>query len=393
MNFRYDVCVVGGCGHVGLPLAMTLANAGQKTIILDKNQAALEQVAAGKMPFKEEGADPLLKKVLRSGKLNFTDQTKCVAESKHIVIIIGTPIDEFMNPKMQDIYKIFEDLLPRFKTGQTIILRSTIYPGTTKMIGRLLKNNKKKVKLAFCPERVAEGKAIEEIKELPQIISGIDKASEASAAKLFKLIAKEILILSPEEAELAKLFTNSWRYIQFAVANQFYMIADAAGVDFYKVFKAIKHNYPRTQGFPGPGFSAGPCLLKDTMQIAAFNNNQFYLGHSAMLINEGLPNYIVTKLKEKVELHNKSVAILGMAFKANNDDRRDSLAYKLKKLLEIEAKKVYCTDVYIKDETFYDLKTALQKSDIIILGAPHREYKKLKFRKGQIIIDIWNFWG
>lgn len=390
---KFDVCVVGGCGHVGLPLAITFAEAGLNTLILDKNKIALDSILAGNMPFREKDGPQKLKEVLKSKKLSGTLDASFVSHSKHIIVIIGTPIDEFLNPRVQDIQKVFESLIPYLKNGQTIILRSTIYPGTTRIISKLLQKHKKKVNLAFCPERVAEGVAIEEFKTLPQIISGIDKQSEKEAEKLFKKIADEIVIVSPEEAELAKLMTNSWRYIQFAIANQFYMIADSAGLDFYNILHAIKHKYPRTKGFPGAGFAAGPCLFKDTMQLAAFNNNQFYLGHSAMLVNEGFPNFIVTELKKKFDLSKKSVAIIGMAFKGDSDDKRDSLSYKLKKILEIQAKKVYCTDVYVKDDDFCDLKTAVSKSDIIILGTPHKEYKGLKFHKGKFVVDIWDFWG
>ena len=353
---------------MGLPLAITFAERGLKTIVLDKNEAALNGVLKGDIPFKEKDADEKLAQVLSAGNFTGTTDNSKVSEAEYVIVIIGTPIDEFLNPRIQDIIKVFDSLMPYFKDGQTIILRSTIYPGTTRGIKRLLEQAKKKTKLAFCPERVAEGVAIEEIKSLPQIVSGIDQASEKSAAKLFAKIAKEIVFLSPEEAELAKLMTNAWRYIQFAVANQFYMIADSAGLDFYKIFHAIKHNYPRAKDFPSAGFAAGPCLFKDTMQIAAFNNNKFFLGHAAMLVNEGMPNHIVEDLKQKFDLSKKRVAIIGMAFKGGSDDKRDSLSYKLKKILQIQAKEVLCTDVYIKDKGFVSLEESL-KADITILGS------------------------
>lgn len=393
MSFKYKTCIVGGCGHVGLPLAITLADAGLITAILDIDKKAIDRVNSGIVPFKENGAKEKLKKVLKNKKLFTSTNTSIVSESEYIVIIIGTPIDRHLNPKIQDIHNITRQLLPHLNNKQTIILRSTVYPGTSRLVYEFLEKNKKKLKLAFCPERIAQGYAIEEIKSLPQIISGINQASVKSAKKLFLKIVNETVELSLEEAELAKLFTNSWRYIQFATANQFFMIADQKGLDFHKILHAIKHNYPRAKNFPGAGLAAGPCLFKDTMQIAAFNNNQFFLGHSAMLINEGLPDYIVSKIKTKYGLKKKTVGILGMAFKADNDDKRDSLSYKLKKLVELEAEKVLCTDVYIKEPGFVDTKTLLKESDIIILATPHKEYKKLKFKPKQKVIDIWNFYG
>lgn len=403
MSYKYKACIVGGCGHVGLPLAITLADAGLKTAILDINKDAIETVNAGIVPFKENGAEEKLKKALKNKKIVTSTSPSIVSESEYIVIIIGTPIDRHLNPKIQDIHNVVKNLLPYLKKDQTIILRSTVYPGTSRLVYEFLEKNlprrqlskagKKKLKLAFCPERIAQGYAIEEIKSLPQIISGIDNASTQSAKKLFSKIAKETVELSLEEAELAKLFTNSWRYIQFATANQFFMIADQKGLDFHKILHAIKHNYPRARNFPGAGLAAGPCLFKDTMQIAAFNNNQFFLGHSAMLINEGLPDYIVSKIKTKYGLKKKTVGILGMAFKADNDDKRDSLSYKLKKLVELEADEVLCTDIYINDSEFVDVKILVKKSDIIIVATPHKEYKKLKFKSKQKVVDIWDFFG
>jgi UDP-N-acetyl-D-mannosaminuronic acid dehydrogenase len=284
---------------------------------------------------------------------------------------------------------LFEDILPYLKNEQIIIMRSTVYPGTTEKVRSMLKDKLPNIEVCFCPERILEGKSMEELYNLPQIVSGFNEKAIKEVSALFNLLTKDILIVKPMEAELAKVFTNTWRYIQFATANQFYMIAEEAGVDFYKVYNAMTFNYPRAKGFPRPGFAAGPCLFKDTMQTSAFAKNTFFLGHSAMLINEGLPNFVVSQLKEKHDLTKKTVGILGMAFKSESDDKRESLSYKLKKILEIEAKKVFCSDVYIKEEGFVDEKSLIEKSDIIIIGAPHKKYKKLEYQ-GKKIIDVWN---
>jgi UDP-N-acetyl-D-mannosaminuronic acid dehydrogenase len=192
---------------------------------------------------------------------------------------------------------------------------------------------------------------------------------------------------------LAKLFTNVWRYIQFSIANQFYQIAVQNGVDFYRIYDAITYKYPRAQNFPPAGFAAGPCLFKDTMQLAAYSNNSFFLGHAAMLINEGLPNFIVQRLKDKIPLKDKTVGLLGLAFKANNDDKRESLSYKLKKILQIEAGRVLCSDVYIKDNDLIPADRLIEQSDIIILATPHKEYAELTIDSNKILVDIWNFYG
>src|SRR5205085_9968229 len=201
----------------------------------------------------------------------------------------------------------------------------------------------KKVELAFCPERIAEGLAMTELHSLPQIISSFSAEGVARARKLFELLTHDIVVLSPEEAELAKLFTNVWRYIKFAAANQFYMMANDRGLDFERIRQGLAQDYPRAQDMPRAGFAAGPCLFKDTMQLAAFNNNNFVLGHASMMVNEGLPLYVVARVEKQYDLASLTVGILGMAFKAESDDIRSSLSYKLKRILRFKAAAVLTT--------------------------------------------------
>ena len=389
---KYDVCIVGGAGRVGLPLGIALADREQNTVLYDLNDNALKILAAGCMPFLENGAEEILKKVLNN-KLAFSSEREVIAQSRFLVIVVGTPVDEHLNPQFAAFRKLFDDLSDLISDDQHIVLRSTVYPGTTEKIKQYLTAIGKETKLSFCPERIAEGKAMEELYSLPQIVAAFDEESQKEASELFGLLTPEILFLSPKEAELAKLFTNVWRYIQFAVSNQFYQIADLNGLDFYRIREAMTYKYPRVQGFPGAGFAAGPCLFKDTMQLAAFHNNNFFIGHAAMLANEGLPNYIIQKLKDKYDLNNKIVGILGMAFKANSDDKRESLSYKLMKMLEMEAKQVLCTDVYIAEEGFVTADQLIEKADIIVLAAGHDEYKYVKVSNDQVLIDVWNFFG
>jgi UDP-N-acetyl-D-mannosaminuronic acid dehydrogenase len=273
-----------------------------------------------------------------------------------------------------------------------VILRSTVYPGTTSRLRRTLKRIVPGIEVCFACERILEGRALEELYTLPQIIAGEDEVAVAEVGALFRQLTSEIIVTGCVEAELAKLFTNSWRYIEFATANQFYMIAEQYGANFYEIYEAMTFNYPRAKSFPRPGFAAGPCLFKDTMQLSAFSNNQFFLGHSAMLVNEGLPNFLLQMVKAKCDLTEKIVGILGMAFKSESDDRRESLSYKLKKLFQLEAKEVLCSDEYIEDNSFVCASKLIDNSDIIIIGAPHRAYKGLNF-KGKSVIDVWNLTG
>jgi UDP-N-acetyl-D-mannosaminuronic acid dehydrogenase len=381
---KYDICVVGGCGHAGLPLGIAFADKGKRVIISDKNKDALEIIDKGIMPFSEMGADRVLKRVIHK-KLFLSQELNVVKDAECVIVVIDTPIDQHLNPTYKDVMLFFEQLKPFLRKDHVVILRSTVFPGITKKIQKLLKG----IPVCFCPERIAEGRAMEELFSLPQIVSGFDPKAISKAGKLFNILTKDIIYLDPLEAELAKLFSNSWRYIQFAVANQFYMITDEFGADFYAIYNAMTYKYPRTKHFPKPGFTAGPCLFKDTMQIEAFTNYKFFLGHSAMLINEGLPNFIIGQLKKHYDLSRMTMGILGMAFKAESDDKRESLSYKLRNLAYLEAKAVLCSDAYIKDENFVDEQTLINKSQIIIIGAPHQRYSQLNF-KGKILVDIWD---
>jgi len=383
------IAIVGGCGHVGIPLGLALASRGFDVTLLDINEEAVRAINACKPPFREDGAEELLKRHV--GK-NLSAKTSFdLAQADAIVFVTGTPVDEHLNPKVGDVLKVVDKYLLEMRSGQLVILRSTIFPGTTRIVDEHLRRRFGSSMLAFCPERIVQGKGVEEIFNLPQIVSATSEKAEDAAAKLFEKVAPKIIRMKPEEAELAKLMTNSWRYLEFAIANQFYMMAEQRGLDFQRIFKAITDEYPRAKSFAKPGLAAGPCLFKDTMQLAAFHNNSFFLGHSAMLVNEGMPSFLVEQLERKFTdgLAGKKVAILGMTFKANNDDVRESLSFKVKKCLEMKLAIPIPSDPYLKDSA--PLKEALREADAIILGTPHAEYAGLKPAKP--FVDCWGLWN
>jgi UDP-N-acetyl-D-mannosaminuronic acid dehydrogenase len=386
----YDICIVGGCGHAGLPLGLAFANRGKRVVLYDTNEKAVKGINAKRMPFLEEGGSEVLSRTVDSNLLSATTDIGVIEEAPVLVIVIGTPVDEHLNPRLNDVMEVVHQIVGHLNDEQLLILRSTLYPGVTIKINEFIRSLGKKTGVAFCPERIAEGRGLQELTSLPQIVSGCDSQSVERAKSLFSVLTPEVVELSPTEAEFAKLFSNAWRYINFAISNQFYMIANSQGLDFHKIYQAMTKNYARLQGFAKPGFAAGPCLFKDTMQLSAASNNNFFMGHAAMLVNEGMPNFLIEKLKAKFLLKEKVVGILGMAFKANSDDSRESLAFKLKKLLELEAAKVLCTDPYIYQPGFVGIDTLLKESDIVILAAPHSEYKTLSI-KGKYVVDIWNF--
>jgi UDP-N-acetyl-D-mannosaminuronic acid dehydrogenase len=386
-----DLTVVGGAGHVGIPLVLAFAEAGMTVNINDLNEAALASLRSGKLPFIEHGAAPLLTKALANNRLVFTTSSDGISRRGPVIVTIGTPVDEFLNPVHGAVQRFFDSVLPHIGDDQLLILRSTVYPGTTDWLDAHLKRLGRKNRVAFCPERVVQGYGIKELREMPQIVSGTTPEAEQEAADLFRRISPELVIVKPLEAEFAKLFNNAYRYIEFAATNQFYMISKQAGIDYQAVMKAMKHNYPRARSFPGPGFSAGPCLFKDTMQLAAYARNQFGIGHAAMQINEGLVLQLVEDLRRTHDLPNMTVGLLGMAFKAEIDDTRASLSYKLKRTLQMCAKEVLTTDPFvITDTAILPLNQVVDRSDILILCTPHSAYADADF-KGKPIVDVWGF--
>lgn len=388
-SFTRDVCVIGGGGHIGLPLALILADSGFRTVIYDINEKVVQSIKQGVMPFAEEGAQEMLQRTLASGKLEAYATPEHVSECRFIVLIVGTPVDEHLNPQFAAIHRAIDMCAANLRDGQILILRSTVFPGISKLIQSYLAEKGLKISVAFCPERVAQGYSLREFRELPQIISAFDPVTLQEVKALFGKFASDFVEMEPLEAELCKLMTNAWRYIQFATVNQFYMIATEHGLNFDRILHGCRYKYARMAGMPGPGFAAGPCLVKDTMQLAAFSHNKFVLGHSAMLINEGLPSHLIAMAKRQMDLSGKTAGILGMAFKAESDDHRDSLSYKLRKLLMLDCKRVVCSDPYVRDPGFVPHQDVLEQADVIFIGTPHRVYRSLRIPKAKLF-DVWN---
>ena len=386
-----DLTVVGGAGHVGIPLVLAFAEAGYRVNVHDVNRDALATLQSGRMPFIEHGGEELLLRALKRNRLVFTSSPPDIFRGGPVIITIGTPIDEFLNPVRKVVQDCIDALLPYLADGELLVLRSTVFPGTTDWLDGYLRRRNRHLKVAFCPERMVQGQGIKELKETPQIISGTTAAAEEEAAKLFSAIAPELIVVKPREAEFAKLFSNAYRYIEFATSNQFYLIAKSAGLDYRKVYDAMKRHYPRARGIPSPGLAAGPCLMKDTMQLAAFAQNQFSLGNAAMLVNEGLVLHVCDDLRRRYDLSRMTVGLLGMAFKAEIDDTRASLSYKFKKALGSLAEAVLATDPFVTtDPDLVDLDEVTRRSDLLILCAPHSAYRDLDFA-GKPVLDVWGF--
>ena len=252
-SFERDVVVIGGCGHVGLPLAIAFADRGANVAVYDVNPDAVAQVGDGRMPFDEPGAGPVLERVVAEGRLVASADPSIVGTAENVVVVIGTPVDEHLNPDQQAIPRALSGCSAHLRDGQLLILRSTVYPGVTALVEKMIARLGYAIDVSFCPERIAEGKAMTELFELPQIISARKERTFERAETLFGLLTASQVRMTPEEAELAKLFTNVWRYIKFATANQLYMIANDRGLDFERIRQGLMLDYPRAMDLPAAG--------------------------------------------------------------------------------------------------------------------------------------------
>ncbi len=395
--------VVFGLGRVGLPLALVLADKGFKVTGIDVDPYRIALIRNKIMPFLEEGADILLKKYGGKEFQIFSQDHvhRILSESKTIIITLGTPIDETYSPDFKQIEDLFIRLAPSLTKNHLIILRSTISPGTTEHLSRLIEELTKlkigtSIFLAYCPERIAEGKSIPELGEIPQIIGSLDQKSAALAANIFSKLTPKILFSTPREAELAKLFCNMYRYIDFAIGNEFMMIAENYNCDYYKILELVNKDYKRP-GLKSPGFTAGPCLVKDGFFLID-KSPYMELVTAAWRLNENVPGYLLERIKKYHQsLHHIKVAILGLAFKKNIDDIRYSLAIKMKRYLLAEGAKVSVSDPYVDSQPQED---TLKGAEILIIGVNHDVYKNLNYEiliklvnRDCLVCDIWNIFN
>lgn len=399
---KHKNIAVIGIGRVGLPLALVFANEGYTIYGIGKDAAKIEKIQKGVMPFMETGAAALLKKLV-SKKFFPTTDYSFIKKCDYIILTLGTSIDENMNPVYDQINTSLEDAIPYFKPGQTLILRGTVFPRTTQYVSSIINSNGfnvgKNFFIAFCPERIAEGKSLEEIKTIPQIIGGIDKASAKKGKELFEKIVKDTILTDDVSAELAKLFTNMYRYINFAIANEFMVLADSYRRNIYEIIHLVNYNYKRG-GLNLPGLTGGPCLFKDGFFLISdlpFSDLIF----TSWKINESIPLLLVKRIRERTKLEGKKVALLGLGFKAEIDDIRESLSFKVRKAFLRERAIVTLHDPYITqypNQTIEkDIHKALAGADVIFIATKHRQYQSLNIQKIKklakkdcIVCDIWN---
>ncbi len=398
-----DVAVVG-LGRVGLPLALSFADRGLRVIGVDNDPARLGAVGEGRMPFQETGTQELLDRVHRAGTLQLSDRVADAAAARQIVITLGTPSFSHIEIDMRDIRAALDDLLGVLRPGHSLILRSTIAPGTTEFVAGYLAKHRgfqigEEVFVSHAPERIAAGRFLAEIDTLPCIIGGVGERSGEVTAELFEIFDAPIVQSTPVQAELAKIWANIIRYTHFALPNLLMMDCERYGANVFEVIELINRDYPRG-GIAQPGFTAGTCLRKD------FTFSEERSAAPGMLlavsrVNESVPLFLLEGAKRRLgSLANRRVAVLGLAFKADTDDERDSLAHKLIRLLERELADVVVHDPHVPTPTV-SLEEALEGADVVVVAANHSEFRDpttlaaitARANADCLVVDPWNCWG
>jgi UDP-N-acetyl-D-mannosaminuronic acid dehydrogenase len=386
----YDVSVIG-LGRVGLPLALAFADAGLRVLGVDKDPERLEAVRSKRMPFKEPGTDELLARVT----LDVSARASDAAGSDAIVLTLGTPMLPHIEIDLGDIRSVLDDLLPLLRDGQLVVLRSTVAPGTTDFVaGYLQKQRDLDVFVAHVPERIAADRFMEEIGTLPCIVGGVGEGSGERAARLFEALGAPIVQTTPVQAELVKIWTNIMRYTTFALPNLLMMDCERYGANVFDVVELINRDYPRG-GMAMPGLTAGTCLRKDfAFSEEKSNAPGMLLGVSR--VHESVPLFLVDGVKRRLggSLRERKVAVLGLAFKRDTDDERDSLSHKLIRLLERELADVVVHDPVVATPTA-SFEEAVSGADVVIIATNHSAFDRALTAIGAncLVVDPWNALG
>jgi UDP-N-acetyl-D-mannosaminuronic acid dehydrogenase len=393
-----------GLGRVGLPLALCFADRGLRVLGIDHDEAKLASLRAGRMPFEEPGTQELLDRARASGRLELADRAADAARADDIIITLGTPSFSHVESDLSQIREALDDLLPLLRPGHALILRSTIAPGTTDFVAGYLQKRRgltagEDVFVAHAPERIAAGRFLEEITSLPCIVGGVGEGSTEHTARLFEIFGAPIERTSPVQAELAKIWTNILRYATFALPNLLMMDCEKYGANVFEVIELINHHYPRG-GIAMPGMTAGTCLRKD------FVFSEERSAAPGMLlavsrVNEGVPLFLVEGITRRIgPLTSRKIAVLGLTFKRDTDDERDSLSPKLIRLLERELADVAVCDPLASTPT-QPLEQAVADAAVVIVATNHSAFETPEARSAILslvgedclLVDPWNSLG
>ncbi len=399
----HDVSIIG-LGRVGLPLALCFADRGLRVLGIDKDAERLDAIRVGRMPFKETSTQELLDRVGDTDLLELSSRVADAARAEHIVMTLGTPSFSHIEIDMRDIRSALDDLLPVLEAGHSLILRSTVGPGTTDFVAGYLAKRRGfdvggEIFVAHAPERIAAGRFVEEITTLPCIVGGVGEESGERVGRLFSVFGAPIVQTTPVQAELAKIWTNILRYAQFALPNLLMMDCESNGANVFEVIDLINHDYPRG-GIAQPGLTGGTCLRKD-FAFSEERSNAPGMLLAVSRVNESVPLFLVEGIKRRLDtLSGKKVAVLGLAFKRDTDDERDSLAHKLIRMLERELADVAVHDPHVSEPT-QSFDDAILDADVIVVATNHSPFSRPEAlgaildsaRRECLVVDPWNAFG
>jgi UDP-N-acetyl-D-mannosaminuronic acid dehydrogenase len=393
-----SVAVVG-LGRVGLPLALSFADRGLDVIGVEREQAVLRALDAGEMPFRETGTQELLDRVLAGDGFERTTVVAEAARADHVVLTLGTPAHVHIEIDVSQIRGVLDDLMPVLREGHSLVLRSTVAPGTTEWVAGYIEQRRgfvvgEQIFVSHVPERIAENHFLAEIQTLPTIVGGVGEGSGEKAAELFEVFGTELVHTTPVQAELAKIWTNILRYTEFALPNLLMMNCEQYGANVFETIELINRDYPRG-GMALPGLTSGTCLRKD-FAFSEERSSAPGMLLAVSRVHETVPLFLVEGLKRRLggSLRDRKVAVLGLTFKRDSDDARDSLSYKLIRLLERELAHVARHDPHLPDES-EPLETALEGADGVIVATNHSDYADIAARvpRGALLVDPWNVSG
>jgi UDP-N-acetyl-D-mannosaminuronic acid dehydrogenase len=399
----HDVAVIG-LGRVGLPLAITFADHGLSVLGIDKDAELLGTLKAGRMPFKEPDTEDPLARVVASQHLELSERAADAAQAEAIVLTLGTPSFSHIEIDMSDIRTVLDALLPYLREGHLLVLRSTVAPHTTEFVAGYLEKNRgftvgENIFVAHVPERIAADRFMAEIGALPFIVGGVGEGSGERAARLFEVLGAPIVQTTPVQAELAKIWANILRYATFALPNLLMMDCERYGANVFEVIDLINRDYPRG-GIAQPGFTGGTCLRKD-FAFSEERSNAPGMLLAVSRVNESVPLFLVEGIKRRLgDLRERKVAVLGLAFKGDTDDARDSLSHKLIRLLERELADVAVHDPVVATPTT-GFDDAVAGADVVVVATNHSAYSTadaLATIAGTaapdcLVVDPWNAFG
>jgi UDP-N-acetyl-D-mannosaminuronic acid dehydrogenase len=368
-----------------------MARAGARVVLVDVLADIVAAVNAGESPYGDVGLARGLRRAAITGALTATVDPAATSRADAVVVCTGTPEGPDGVPEVDTVPRVVREYARHLRGDQLLAIRSTLPPGGTRRCEAALDALGVRVSLVYCPDRSLEGDALQELPRLPQLVGARSAEASRRAAALFAPVSSTTIPLSPEQAELAKLYANAWRFVTFAVANEFYRIAADLGVDYAEVYESMVFDYPRSAGIPRPGLAAGPCLPKDTKLLSANVPDGFALGTAAGVVNEGLPDRLVRRLADDYDLTSMTVGLLGMTFKGGSDDLRNSLAFRVDELLRKAGAHTLWSDPRVHGDDYVLVDELLKRSDLALITSPHPEYASIESTIP--VIDIWGVAG